>query len=291
MANIDRFQWTHLQIKQILKLETEAAIRDRLGKLPSGLTAAYKEMYENIQRRNHHDRVLVDRAIMWVMCAAKPLRTEGTLGSCSSGCAQKQSGRVTADSTNRICCISAQDLLVLDSQLEVWRFAHLSVVEYFEEHHHKKHSHEEDPENKRCYDAFDPLGSSTGSLSHCQSLSRQSHRDVYELRSDNQDIGRTGIDGRPHSRIRPPPLADSCPGARRTSYADPEPSSEPPQNLLRTSYGQQSPLQEMAESLSSERFAATDDLCAIWCRGKTIFLLDYSAIFSMCLLWILQTSY
>jgi hypothetical protein len=37
-----------LQIRELLKLEREAFIRDRLGKLPKDLKATYNEMFESI---------------------------------------------------------------------------------------------------------------------------------------------------------------------------------------------------------------------------------------------------
>ena len=37
-----RFQWAYLQIKQLLELLTEAAIRDRLGRLPISIKATYE---------------------------------------------------------------------------------------------------------------------------------------------------------------------------------------------------------------------------------------------------------
>ncbi len=69
-----RFQWCFLQIKQLLELQTKSAIRDRLGKLPHGLKAAYDEIYGKILSRNKHERVLANRAFMWVMFACEPLK-------------------------------------------------------------------------------------------------------------------------------------------------------------------------------------------------------------------------
>ena len=75
----NRFQWVHLQVKQILDLETEEAVRDRLGKLPSGLKATYDEIYGKVKARNKHDRAVADRALRWVMCACTPLSNEELL--------------------------------------------------------------------------------------------------------------------------------------------------------------------------------------------------------------------
>ena len=68
-----------MQIKQILDLETKSAIRDRLGKLPSGLKAAYDEIYVKIQSRNLYDKAIANRAFILVMCACKPLSSKELL--------------------------------------------------------------------------------------------------------------------------------------------------------------------------------------------------------------------
>ncbi|KAK4220807.1 hypothetical protein QBC38DRAFT_163141 [Podospora fimiseda] len=128
------FQWASLQIKQILDLKTEAAIRDRLGKLPTTLKATYDEMYKKITGSHEHDRVIAERALKWVMCAREPLSTVELLSA------------IRLDSENDVFLLSEKiteslllnmcnNLLLLDSQRNTWRFSHLSVVEYFEQNH------------------------------------------------------------------------------------------------------------------------------------------------------------
>ncbi|GAB1320797.1 NACHT domain-containing protein [Madurella fahalii] len=128
------FQWVYLQIKQILELETEAAVRDRLGKLPADLAAAYDEIYGKIGVRNKHDRALADRAFKWVMCASYPLDSEELLSAVRLGSdpdAFELSSEITESQLLHLC----NNLLLLDSQRKIWRFSHLSVVEYFEQNH------------------------------------------------------------------------------------------------------------------------------------------------------------
>ncbi|KAK4235733.1 hypothetical protein C8A03DRAFT_17559, partial [Achaetomium macrosporum] len=128
------FQWAFLQIKQLLELRTEAAIKDRLGKLPSTIEGTYNEIYGNIAARNEHERVLADRAFMWVMCACRPLSSVELLGAIRLDPTRdtvRLSDEVDEDLLLDIC----HNLLVLDSQQRVWRFSHLSVTEYFEKSH------------------------------------------------------------------------------------------------------------------------------------------------------------
>ncbi|KAH6714543.1 ankyrin repeat-containing domain protein [Leptodontidium sp. MPI-SDFR-AT-0119] len=126
------FQWVYLQIKQILDLESEEAIRDRLGKLPTGLKATYDEIYGK-KAQNKHDKALADRALMWVMCAYKPLSSEELLSAIRLDPKDTicLAGKITESQLLHLC----NNLLVLDSQRNVWRFSHLSVTEYFEENH------------------------------------------------------------------------------------------------------------------------------------------------------------
>ena len=129
-----RFQWVFLQIKQILELETERAIRDRLGRLPSGLKATYDEIYSTVQARHREDRVLADRAFKWVMCACTPLSSEELLPAIRLD-PEKNIADLPEEITESQLLHLCSNLLVLDLQRKVWRFSHLSVTEYFEEHH------------------------------------------------------------------------------------------------------------------------------------------------------------
>ncbi len=135
VANVqNRFQWADLQVKQILKCETEEAARNRLGKLPRGLEATYREIYDEIKDRDKNDKAMADRAIMWVMCACKPLNSQELLSAIrvdSDKDTVDLASKITESSLLALC----SNLLVLDSQRHVWRFSHLSVTEYFEKHH------------------------------------------------------------------------------------------------------------------------------------------------------------
>ncbi|KAI1172055.1 ankyrin repeat-containing domain protein [Nemania sp. FL0916] len=128
------FQWASLQVKQLLSLETERAIRDRLGKLPTGLKAAYDEIYGSIESLNKHDKALAKNAFKWVAGASEPLKSDRLLSAIrldSDTGAFDWLDKVTELQLLHLC----NNLLVIDSELHVWRFAHLSVAEYFEDIH------------------------------------------------------------------------------------------------------------------------------------------------------------
>ncbi|KAI1426827.1 ankyrin repeat-containing domain protein [Xylaria sp. FL1777] len=128
------FQWVFLQIKQILRLETEAAILDRLGKLPPDLKTTYDEIYEGINARNEHDKAIADNAFKWVMCADPPFNSLKLLSAIRVYSEKDTFGLsecITESQLLHLC----NNLLVIDSQRQIWRFSHLSVAEYFEENH------------------------------------------------------------------------------------------------------------------------------------------------------------
>ncbi|KAI1347743.1 hypothetical protein F5Y01DRAFT_318385 [Xylaria sp. FL0043] len=128
------FQWAFLQINELLNLETESAIRSRLGSLPADLKIAYDEIYKNIIARDRHDKALADRAFKWVACSFWPLTSETLIPAIrldSDTTALALSNPITESQLLHLC----NNLLVIDSQRGVWRFSHLSVREYFEANH------------------------------------------------------------------------------------------------------------------------------------------------------------
>lgn len=126
---MDRFRWAYLQWEELKKLRTNESIRERLGKLPKGLTAAYDEIYSR-----NEEEVILQRAVKWVLCARRPLTSEELLMAIrleSNLESLTVSDPIDEPTLESIC----SHLVVLDSQLEVWKFPHASVAEYFEKEH------------------------------------------------------------------------------------------------------------------------------------------------------------
>lgn len=130
---VTRFQWTALQVRQLLKLRTENAIRDRLGRLPKDLKDAYDEIYEEIENLHSEDKQIAHRAFQWVMCAKKPLGRKALLhAACQDPTSTRYKEPLDEVDENLIVDL-CHNLLVFDTGLNHWRFSHLSVIEYFEE--------------------------------------------------------------------------------------------------------------------------------------------------------------
>jgi ankyrin repeat protein len=109
----------------------ERVIRDRLGKLPKNLEKAYDEIYAKIEAQEKDVREIADRAFQWVMCSCTPLSTAELI---AAVCQDPETDTVNSvDDMDMATILSAcQNLLVVDSQLDVCRFSHLSVQEYIE---------------------------------------------------------------------------------------------------------------------------------------------------------------
>lgn len=84
-----------------------------------------------IEESHPHDRDLALRAFKWVLAAREPLSREALL----------EAIRINPNSKDTKLCASVSDdallalcrnLLVIDSERDVWRVSHLSVAEYFE---------------------------------------------------------------------------------------------------------------------------------------------------------------
>lgn len=72
------FLFASLQIQQLLSCNTQTALRNRLSKLPQSLNVIYEEIYDRATS-DPDERKLLDRALRWVLCSARPLSTDELL--------------------------------------------------------------------------------------------------------------------------------------------------------------------------------------------------------------------
>ncbi|KAL1982086.1 hypothetical protein VTN96DRAFT_1741 [Rasamsonia emersonii] len=129
-----RFQWAALQIAEILSLELESDIRDRLGRLPDDLRAAYDEIYDKIRRSKGIKGKIAIRAFQWVTYCREPLEADILV---AAVCQDPEDETTTIKPYMDIHFVldACYNLLVLDPETGICRFAHISVREYLEEHH------------------------------------------------------------------------------------------------------------------------------------------------------------
>ncbi|EHK26678.1 uncharacterized protein TRIVIDRAFT_141868 [Trichoderma virens Gv29-8] len=127
------FRWAYFQMEQLSKCQLAKEIRDRLGKLPMSLNASYHELFTGM---SSYDQETLRRAVMWVMCAYKPLSSNQLLAAVrlsisGDGATLEVEDELTEETLRSIC----RHLVVTDSQKDEWKFPHASVIEYFEAEH------------------------------------------------------------------------------------------------------------------------------------------------------------
>lgn len=127
----DRFRWVSLQLQNICdsqRMKHEEDIRAELGKLPKTLNESYQVIYERIMNAGETSQKIADSALKWLLCAKRRLSPSELI----VAVAINRDGEYISLSERElldICC----NLLVLDEELNTFRFAHLSVREYLED--------------------------------------------------------------------------------------------------------------------------------------------------------------
>lgn len=105
------------------------AIKERLGKLPPTLKELYEDVHENfIQYSSNIEQALTRNVLAWLLCSQQPLKSKDFIAMVSVT-SSKFLTDVSVDQILHLCC----DFVVYDSELDVFRFAHLSVREFLEE--------------------------------------------------------------------------------------------------------------------------------------------------------------
>jgi hypothetical protein len=123
-----------LQIIQLHKLlPRERDIRKHLGKLPKSLNTAYNEIYAQVQAQEGSAPEIANRAFQWVMCSYIPLSSAELV---AAVCQDPETDTVDpVDIDINVILVACNNLLVVDQRSGVCQFSHLSVQEYFENHH------------------------------------------------------------------------------------------------------------------------------------------------------------
>ncbi|KAI5841657.1 hypothetical protein BZA05DRAFT_344843, partial [Tricharina praecox] len=125
------FQLAALQVTFLCDMTTRKDVINSLKVLPETLTAAYGEIYKRILSQKGSAPRLALNAFRWIQCSYEPLASETLLDAVtveldSSG--EFSHDKIQVNDVLKAC----QNLLILDEGLDVFRFAHLSVDEYFE---------------------------------------------------------------------------------------------------------------------------------------------------------------
>jgi len=129
-----RFQWVALQIENLCRLKTESEIKEKLGKLPSGLFKMYSEIYKLINMQEGSSPDIAKITFAWLMCSIRPLAPE-ELASAIELQLRAQGGSPPGPqfATDVAALLkTCHNLIAHDTELNVLRFSHLSVREFLD---------------------------------------------------------------------------------------------------------------------------------------------------------------
>ncbi|KAH6669479.1 hypothetical protein B0J14DRAFT_431832, partial [Halenospora varia] len=124
------FRWASLQIQNLCdaqRIKHEQDIREELGKLPRDLKQSYDAIYSRIISAGSTSRAVAEKAMKWILCAQRRLNMEELIAAVSTDLHGHHITLTAIDLLN-MCC----NLLIIDEEAKIFRFAHLSVREYLE---------------------------------------------------------------------------------------------------------------------------------------------------------------
>ncbi|KAH0557050.1 hypothetical protein GP486_005162, partial [Trichoglossum hirsutum] len=124
------FRWVSLQIQNLSdprRMKVEGDVRKELGRLPKELKDIYDIIHEQIEDSGVDSCLIAKKALKWLLCAQKPLSTTEFIAAVYVD-TDGEYASITHIQMLNMCC----NLVVLDTELDIFRFAHLSVREYLE---------------------------------------------------------------------------------------------------------------------------------------------------------------
>lgn len=125
-----RFRWASMELQYLCSFRIDADIQNSLGRLPPDLHTLYGEIYEVISTTPGELEAKVFKNVLcWLLCAQRTLHTEEFLVAVSINLDREYSmNPISKDLVLELC----NNFVILDSQLDTFRFAHLSVREFLE---------------------------------------------------------------------------------------------------------------------------------------------------------------
>lgn len=109
------------------RMKHEEDISAELGRLPRTLKDSYTVIHERIRTSGARSKDIANLTISWLLCAKETLVSSDFVTAISVDL-NGQRSEITPKQLLGIC----SNLVVLDDTLNIFRFAHLSVREYFE---------------------------------------------------------------------------------------------------------------------------------------------------------------
>ena len=122
------FRWASLQLGLLCTMKLDRDVRARLGRLPPKLEQLYIEMYEEnlLKYPGEFGQSAIKNIMKWLLCAQRRMKSSEfcTAIATDTGLTEE----LTKEHVLDLC----YNFVVFDDGLEVFRFDHLSVREFFE---------------------------------------------------------------------------------------------------------------------------------------------------------------
>ncbi|KAF2796410.1 hypothetical protein K505DRAFT_415804, partial [Melanomma pulvis-pyrius CBS 109.77] len=124
------FRWASMQLQYLCSFRLDKDIQDSLGQLPPDLHTLYSEIYDVLSKTSGELEAMVFKNVLhWLLCAKRALQADEFLAIVSIDTKRGNStGPIYKDFVLDIC----NNFVIFDSQLGIFRFAHLSVQEFLE---------------------------------------------------------------------------------------------------------------------------------------------------------------
>lgn len=111
----------------------ESELRAELGKLPQGLADIYFKIYQQILDPESLNWIIAERSLSWILCCQRKFFVDEFLAAIFIGFAETYI-EVTKKNVLNIC----KNIVIYDSELDIFRFAHLSVRDFLEKNMYDK---------------------------------------------------------------------------------------------------------------------------------------------------------
>ncbi|KAL7921336.1 hypothetical protein ACQKWADRAFT_130206 [Trichoderma austrokoningii] len=129
--NSAMFRWIHLQVQRLHNYTSHDAVKSWATTLPSTLTEAYDQLFDDMRKHDENDVALAERAIKWVLCSILPLNSTILLKAIRYSLQDLVLVEKEEQTEQQILSL-CRDLLTIQPKSKTWALPHASVAEYFE---------------------------------------------------------------------------------------------------------------------------------------------------------------
>ncbi|KAH7076544.1 hypothetical protein BKA63DRAFT_510284 [Paraphoma chrysanthemicola] len=126
----EMFRWASMQL-QNLCFSLDADIKEKLSQSPPQLYEFYEQMYNKLATdADRHQGTLFKNILRWLLCAQRSMKTTEFMRVVS---VVSETGQEVGPVSTSLVIDICHNFVVLDPQLDTFRFAHLSVREFLEQ--------------------------------------------------------------------------------------------------------------------------------------------------------------